>query len=165
MAKLTVKNLRQVQTKIRKDLTKTLRSKVVRDGVVDIVVDEIQKESSNASAVTKKIRKYLERGNTTDPKYKRSKINITFTGELLRDLRKNIKARFTKGKAEYVIEHSGKKHKKYKNPKGKPIGKVVSYKKINEYLKNLGYDYLTFSGKSKNKVLDFVRKAIRKSLK
>lgn len=166
MTKLRITNLKQVQTSIRKEIIKVLRDESIRDNVGKIVVDEIRDEKFPVtSQVTKKWREYLEKGNKTHEKYNRNYINLTFTGELLNDLRGNIKARFTKGKAEYIIEHSNKKHNKYKKPSGKPLkGTKQSYKKIGEYLFLLGYPYLIFSNKSEKKVLKYIKEAILKRL-
>ena len=166
MAKLRIKNLRQVQTAIRKEITKGLRDPEIRKGVGEIVVEEIQANPVPVtSKVTKAWRKYLEQGNKTDSKYRRSQINITFTGELLEDLKNNVKARFGGGKAEYVIEQSNKKHRKYKSPSGKPLkGARQSYKNISEFIIKKGYNYLTFSSKSKKRVINFIRERLFKNL-
>ena len=42
MAKLKIMNLKQVQTAFRKKIIKELRSKEIRIGVAEIIVDEIQ---------------------------------------------------------------------------------------------------------------------------
>lgn len=167
MAKLKVKNLSKVQISIRKEITKALRDKDIRDGVGAIVVDQIQKEPIPVSSkVTLAWRKYLEKGNQVAKQYKRNFINITFTGELLADLKNNVKASFTAGKAEYVIEQSDKKHKKYKKPNGKTVkGERKTYKEISEFVIDKGYNYLTFSSKSKKRVIEFIKKELFKRLK
>lgn len=169
MAKLKIVNLKKVQTRLRLKITKQLRSKEIRKGIAEIVVEDIQDKTYTASDATQSWRKYLEKGNETDPKYSRSKINITFTGELLGDLIKNVRAKFGGGKSEYIIEHStgkGGKHKKYKKPNGKaPKGKAKTYKKISGYVQGLGYDYLKFSDKTQSKVIKFIRDRVFKNLK
>ena len=166
MAKLKIKNLRQVKTSIRKEITKGLRDKKIREGVGEIIVDQIQGEPVPVtSKVTTAWRKYLEKGNTPSSRYSRSQINITFTGDLLKDLKNNVKARFGAGKAEYVIEQSNKKHKKYKTPDGKPIkGDRQSYKDISDFIIKRGYNYLTFSSQSKKRVIEFIRERLFKNL-
>jgi hypothetical protein len=167
MAKLKIKNLNQVQTSIRKQITKAARSPEIRKGVGEIIVDQIQKEPVPVtSKVTLAWRKYLEKANKTDSAYKRGSINITFTGELLADLKKNIKARIGAGKIEYVVEHSDKNHKKYKKPNGKlSKGAIKTYKDISELIIAKGYNYLTFSSKSKKRVLKFIQANIFRKLK
>ena len=166
MAKLKITNLKQIQTKLRFKVTKALRDPEIRKGVAEIVVSEIQKDSSPAGKVTQKWREYLEQGNATDKAYKRSKINITFTGDLLRDLITNVKAKFGSGKSEYIIEHSKKRHKKYKKPNGKlSKGKAKTMQEISGYVQDLGYDYLKFSDNTQSKVIKFVREKIFKNLK
>lgn len=167
MAKLKITNLKQVQTKIRQDLTKILRSKEVRQTVGEIVVSQIQEEITPVtSEKTIAMRKYYEKKNKTSAKYMREFINITFTGELLNDLMKNVKARFTGGNSDYVIEHSDKTHKKYKKPNGKTTGgSPKKYKEIQGYLEKLGYDYLKFSDKSKERVIEFIKKSLFDGIK
>jgi hypothetical protein len=116
MAKIKVKNLNKVQSSLRKKIRKALRSPNIREGVGEIVVDQIQDDSVPVqSEATIAWRKYYEKANETSPRYNRSKINFTFTGDLLKDLMKNVKARFDLNRAEFIIEQSNKKHKKYKN--------------------------------------------------
>lgn len=166
MAKLKIKNLKGIQSKIKKAIIKAARSPEIKQGVADTVVDQIRKESSAASAATIAWRKYLEKGNQTHPDYRQPKINITFTGEQLDDLKKKPLVDTTGGKIEYTIQHTGGKHKKYRKPNGKPAkGSAKKYTEIQGYLKKLGYDYLTFSGKSKKRVIEFIRKNIFKNLK
>jgi hypothetical protein len=167
MAKLKVLNVKKVESQIRQDIRKILRDKEVRDGVGKIVVDGIRDTNfADAGKATKAWRKYLEEKNPTHEKYSIEKINITFTGELLNDLIKNVKAAFTGSNSEYVIEHSEKLHKKYKKPNGKPTkGKAQKYKAIQKFIEKLGYEYMVFSDKSKDNVLEFIRKQIEKGLK
>jgi hypothetical protein len=117
MAKLKIMNLKQVQTALRKKITKQLRSPEVRKGVAEIIVSDIKDSNLGTPAkFTKEMREYLEPYNTTDPKYRRGKISANFTGELLQDLINNVKAKFGSGKSSFVIEHSNKSHKPYKQP-------------------------------------------------
>ena len=167
MAKLKITNLSRVKTDIRKKMTKALRNPDIRDGVGEIVVDQIQKERKPVtSAATKAWRKYLERGNKTSNRYNSNYINMTFTGDLLKDLKDNIKARFVRGEVEYVIEQSDKKHKKYKKPDGKPVtGQSKSFKQISEYLNKNGHEYLIFSNKSKKRVIEYIRDKVFNMIK
>lgn len=166
MAKLRVKNLKQVQSNIRKSIIRAARSPDIRQGVADTVVDQIQKETSAASAATKVWRKYFSKKNKTDPAHIPDKINITFTGEQLKDLKKKPLVDTTGGKIQYIIQHTQGKHKKYKKPNGRTTkGAAKKYTEIYEYLKDMGYDYLTFSSKSKARVIKFIRANIFKNLK
>ena len=163
MAKLRVKNLKQVQNKIRKDLTKSLRAKSMRDGVGKIVADEIQdSDYGRQSDSYYDWRSDNDGLNKTHPKYGRDKINITFTGALLKDLASNVKLSLSAGKAEYVIEQSDKMHKPYKTQKGKT--KSATFKTIGESVSKY-YKYLTFNSKSKKKVLKFIKDNLFKKLK
>lgn len=167
MAKLTVTNLKNVQSQVRKKITLALRNPDIRKGVGEIIVDQIKKEpvpvTSNATIAW---RKYWEKANQTDQAYNRRNINITFTGELLMDLMKNVKAKFNRGSVSYIIEQSNKKHKKYKKPNGKPSrSAALTYKEIGAEIEKKGYEYLTFSEKSKTRVLGFIKKTLLRGIK
>jgi hypothetical protein len=163
MAKLKIKNLKQVQNKIRKDLTKSLRAKSMRDGVGQIVADDIQDSDYGRPSDSYRDWREMNEGlNKTHSKYNTDKINITFTGALLKDLASNVKLSLTGGKAEYVIEQSDKMHKPYKTKKGKT--KSASFKTIGEGVSRY-YKYLTFSSKSKKKVLKFIKDNLFNKLK
>jgi len=174
MAQLKIKNLKQIETSIRKRITKELRSKEVRRGVAQIVVDDIKDGSLGKPAeFTKDMRQYLEQFNKTDPRYRRGKISINFTGELLQDLINNVKAKFGSGKSSFVIEHSNKTHKPYKQGKRKlkfskkkiPKSDRVTYSFIsNNLINRLGYNYLKFSDNTQAKVIKFIRDKIFKNL-
>ena len=167
MAKLKVKNLKQVTSSVRKFITKELRSKEIRQGVGEIVVKSIRAQrfrSLSSDESYYKWRKIYDNPklNKTHPTYKRSKINITFTGELLEDLQKNVRANSTSGRFIYVIEHSDKLHKKYNGVSGK-IGSRSKYSDISDGIINKwGYNYLKFDDKTLAKVLSFVNKEIVK---
>jgi hypothetical protein len=166
MATVKVKGLSQIQSNIRKFITKELRKKELRQGVGNLVVASIRAKSLGMPATsTRKWRKKYDSLNTTHPTYGRNKINITFTGELLEDLQKNVKSQSTGGKFVYVIKHSDKLHKKYNGVSGK-IGTRTKYSTISDGLINKwGYDYLTFDDKTLTKVVSYINKEITKSFK
>jgi hypothetical protein len=166
MAKVKVTGLKQVQSKIRKFITKELRKKELRQGVGEIIVQSIRATRfAEAKTSTKKWRKRYDSLNTTHPAYRRNDIRITFTGELLQDLQNNVKAKSTSGKFEYIIEHSDKLHKKYNGVSGK-IGSRSKYSDISDGIINKwGHDYLKFDNKSLNKVISYINKEITKSFK
>lgn len=166
MAKVKVTGLKNIQSNIRKFITKELRSKETREMVGNIVADEIQATRfKTAASSTQKTRKYLEKYNKTHPTYARSKINITFTGELLDDLRRNVKVSTTKG-FFFIISQSDKLHKKYKGKK-KSIGKKrAKYSEISDNLINkLDIQYLTLKKTSINELLGKLRKSVLNSFK
>lgn len=164
MATVKVKGLKQINSAIRKFITKELRRKELRQGVGEIVVQSIRaKRFGSPATSTKKWRKRYDSLNTTHPTYRRNNINITFTGELLEDLQKNIKSKSTSGKFEYIISHSDKLHKKYNGVSGK-IGSRSKYSDISDGIINKwGYDYLSFDNKTLNKVVSYINKEIIKS--
>lgn len=163
MAKLRITNLKQVQTSIRKKITKQLRTEEIRTGVAEIVVKEIRDgDFGRPSDSYRDWREENEGRNDTHKKYNIDKINITFTGELLEDLIDNTRANFKDGKAQFVLEHSDKLHKAYKLKKGKT--KRAKYSDISAGVSKV-YDYLKFSDKTQGKVIEFIRKKILKNLK
>lgn len=163
MAKLKITNIKQVQTALRAKIRKELRKKQVSKGVATIVVEAIQNgDFGNPSEPYREWRRMNDGINKTDPKYRRRKINITFTGELLKDLIRNAKASFSDTKSEYIIEHSDKMHKPYRTKSGKT--KKVSYKDMSRGIQKY-YPYLTFSSKTKEKVLKFIKNKVFKNLK
>lgn len=82
MAKLRIKNLKQVQNKIRRNLVTVLRLKETRSGVGSIVIEEIRdSDFGRPSESYREWRSDNDRLNKTHPKYGRDKINITFTGD------------------------------------------------------------------------------------
>lgn len=170
MATVKVKGLKQINSAIRKFITKELRRKELRQGVGEIVVKSIRAQrfrSLSSDESYYKWRKIYDNPklNKTHPKYKRNNINITFTGELLNDLQKNIKSKSTSGKFEYIISHSDKLHKKYNGVSGK-IGSRSKYSDISDGIINKwGYDYLSFDNKTLNKVVSYINKEIVKSFK
>ena len=191
MATLKIKNLKQVQTALRKKITKQLRSPEIRKGVAEIIVSDIKDSNLGTPAeFTKDMRQYLEQFNTTDPKYRRDKISANFTGELLQDLINNVKAKFGGGKSSFILEHSNKGHTPYKQGKGKAKfskkktfketrfdKKTGSFKQVNKTLKvpysfistmiikKHKYDYLKFSSATESKVIKFIRDKVFKNLK
>jgi hypothetical protein len=169
--KIKVKNLKNVASKIRKDIIKALRDSDLREEIGQLYVDEVQKERKPAGNVTQEFRKYLEKGNQTDSQYSRPNINITFTGEQLEDLKKNVRAKTTGSSASYEIAQSDKLHKKYKKPDGKNTkGKRQKFSEIAGHLKDKGYDYLSFKYFSnvdglKDKMIKLIKKRLFEKLK
>ena len=173
MAKVKVGNLKKIKSQLRKEIIKGLRDKEVRREIGNFIAEGI-KDNFNEPVTSKKtlaFRKYYERANTTDPKYNRLKINITFTGELLKDLMNNVKFKSTAGKASYEIGHSDKQHKLYKKPKGvkkrkKTKGKRErsTYKEIQGYIEKNGYDYLDISEDLGRELVKFIRRTVEKAV-
>lgn len=178
--RVKVTGLKNFQSQIVKEIRKILRDKTTRQSVGRIVVAGIRSSSfGEPSNVTMQFRKFFEQYNKTHPEYRRSNINITFTGELLNDLQKNVKADFGGGKNEYIIEHSGKLHKGYDSGEARKKGKRkievtslkskktretrqkysrqrISYQMISEYLIEKGYDYLQLNDATINRVLRYI---------
>ena len=98
MARVTIKNLDQLRKKLNSKfkivLNKTLRDKGLRLKIGRLIEADIRKNFSKTvkSPATTAFRKYFEQYHETHSTYNRSKINITFTGELLNDLATNVLA-------------------------------------------------------------------------
>lgn len=167
MAKIKVTGLNKIKSNIRKFVTKELRDKTLRNTIGRVVVEDIRKTTFRAAAPsTQKYRAYLEKYNKTHKTYNRTKINVTFTGELLNDLLKNVKFQSKRGVVSYIISQSTKLHKKYKGKK-KGIGKKrSSYADISDGLINKRkIPYLTLQDKTLSKVLKLIRKTIESKYK
>jgi hypothetical protein len=167
MATARIKNLEQfrrtVGAKSKIAINKMLRDPELRARVGSIVTEDIQKHFKQpASATTQRIRQYLEQYNMTDPRYQRSIINITFTGELMEDLANNVKADTTK--LQLVIDHSQKKHSLYITGKGKPKGQRKTHKEISNHVRDLGYDYLQISDNASREILKAIKEKLLQTL-
>ena len=168
MAKVRVKGVNELAAKLNRnlriELNKLFRDADLRRKIGSIIAEDI-KDNVNfgaPSAATDEWRGRYEPYNTTDPKYDRSKLNATFTGELLADLASNVKA--IPSELTFLVEHSKKKHKRYSGPNGK-IGKSVLYSKISSYLVNdLNYDYFKLSDRGQKLITDEIRKVFFKLL-
>jgi hypothetical protein len=175
MAKITLKGLQGLRQKLgsrfKIAINKTLRDKQLRQKIGEIVESDIRETFKAIPApATKQIREYYEKYNPTHPAYSRNKINITFTGELLRDLITNVKADTTR--IAFIVEHSNKKHKLYKlSPKSDLKRKVnrkprtrATYREIQGYLAKLGYDYLEITPTAADKITDTLREVLLKNV-
>lgn len=174
MARLRVTNLKNIRSNIRKQIIKAARDPMIREGIGKIAVDDIKGTTYGTvypNTPTYRSREYLERFNSMDAKYSRTKINITLTGELLADLQKNVKANTTGSQIVYVIEQSDKLHKKYKTGntikrKKKGRSPKKKYSTIaNHIINDHNYDYLNFDDKTLKKMIELIRKRIFKILK
>ena len=188
MAVVKIRNLSQLRknlnAKFKIVINKTLRSKNLRDQVGKVVAQDIRDNFENgtsvlASPITQAFREFLEQYNSTHPDYRRRKINITFTGELLNDLASNVKADTIN--LGFIIEHSNKKHSTYKSGGtfAKKTVKVTSLKtkkttdreqklthrQISDHVIARGYDYLKVSDKGKKEILKLVQKEILANIK
>lgn len=168
MAKVRVEGLAEISKQLKRDLRiaakKLFRNVELRRKVGEIIVQDIKK-NANFGAPEKNTLKWRERYdpiNNTDPAYQRNKLNAVFTGELLEDLKKNIKANTIK--FEYVLEHSKKRHKKYQGVT-KKIGSRSPYRDISEGLvEKLGYNYFILKEQTREKITDLVREEFYKLL-
>lgn len=184
MANVTVKGMaalrRRLNSKAKVVINKTIRNKSLRDKIGKIVADDIRKNFNEpAGDATQAFREFLEQFNKTHPDYKRSKINITFTGELLDDLASNVKADTIN--LGFIIEHSKKPHSIYKSggtfsprkvqvtslktQKTRNVTQKRTHKEISEFIQKKGYDYLKVTDDAKRKIIKLVRDEIFDNIK
>jgi hypothetical protein len=186
MARVTIRNLNQLRKKLNSKfkvvINKTLRDKGLRLKIGRIIEADIRKNFNKTvkSDATLAFRKYFEQYNETHPTYNRSKINITFTGELLNDLATNVLADTTN--LGFIIGHSDKKHSFYKTA-GKSKRRTVAvtslktrkttnravkktHKEISDYIiKDHGYEYLEVTDDAKDKIIKLVKDSIFDNIK
>jgi len=161
MAKIQVKGIKQLASRLNASLristNKLFRDTSIRLSIGKIVVSDIKKnvDFGRASQSTIRARKYLEKYNSTDTSYSRSKIKGIFSGELFNDLENNVKG--DTNNLEFLVEHTDKNHKRYQGKNGS-IGKSISFSKLSSILiDDMGYDYLQLSSKAKKEIVVLVR--------
>lgn len=193
--KFKTKNRKITKKQLQARFRKASRDKQLREELGKMVVKDIQGRNYRTLAKKEPYFKFREKVKGKSPKYKKRKINITLTGELLMDIIKNVKTNIEGGKIQWVFEHSNKRHKAYqlvidyvtkkgkKKSKTKRVGgrrvqytdlkskKVRSkrvgaqYKDIQKGLESYGYDYLTVTKKLRLKIVNKARKIILKKIK
>jgi len=168
MARVKLKGIQELSQRLNADLrikmNRLFRNESIRLQVGRIIVDDIKENVNFGSPAesTLKWRKRYDRINNTDPAYDRGKLNATFTGELLEDLVKNIRANPTE--MSYTVEHSNKKHSKYQGVT-KKIGSMTPYNEISKYLiDDLGYDYFKLTPNAKAEIVNLIREEFFKLL-
>jgi len=173
MAKVKVLNLDKIRSDIRKKITLALRDETIRTGIGEIVALDIKetKDFGTPAESTQKWRARYEKSNTTDEYYQRNKLNAVFTGELIEDLKNNVRLSSTKGDISYEIKQSDKFHKPYKSPSKKKKSSSKSnvtrpkYSDIQNWMiNNYNYNYLKIEDFTIKKLVTFMRKALEKIL-
>ena len=167
MAKIKVKGINELAKRLNANLritaNKLFRDKSLREQIGVLVVKDIKAnvDLGSAKSSTIKTREYLEKYNSTDSAYKKSRIKALFTGQLLKDLETNVKS--DTNNFSFDIEQSDKKHTGYKTKNGRT--KKVSFSKLSEYLiDDMGYNYLKLSDKAKTEITKIVRDKFYKLL-
>jgi hypothetical protein len=173
MAKVKVLNLEKIRSDIRKKIALGLRDEEIRKGIGEIIVQDIKetKDFGTPAESTIKWRERYEKSNTTDEFYNRNKLNATFTGELLEDLKNNVRLNSTKGAIAFEITQSSKFHKPYKSPSKKTKSRSKSnvtrpkYSDIQNWMiNNYGYNYLKIEDFTVRKLVAFIRNTLEKIL-
>jgi hypothetical protein len=163
--KLNEAKLRKIPSKIRQVITKEMRSPEVRKELGEIVGESIKDDPQGIPAPsTLKWRERYDPINNTDKKYLRTRINFAFTGELIADLKKNVRLSIERSIISFVFANSDKRHKKYQGVT-KKIGSNSKYSEIEQGLRDMGYDYPRINEESKQKSTEYLRDKIRKVLK
>ena len=166
--RIRLKNLGELNKIIAKRVESVVKNKETGKQITKIVTDGVkERRISVKSKATLAWRRYFEKGNKTDSKYNRDRINFTFTGDLMRDLINNVKYKSGKSRGVYTIEQSKSLHKKMKKPDGTPVkGSAKSYKQINTYLNKLGYFYLhKVNKKNTKRIVRYLRREILRRFK
>lgn len=169
MAKVNVNGLndlaKRLNSKIVIEINKIFSNKNIIKIIAEIIVTDIKNNYERIQGPSKSTifqRIYLEKYNNTDKAYRRSKIKAVFTGELLEDLKNNIKGSPTEKK--FILEHSDKLHSKYLGKSGL-IGNNISYKNLSKILVNdLGINYFALTDKAKREINNIIKNEIRKLL-
>ena len=169
MAKVKISGVDKVQRALNRNLkiqvNKLFRDAALRSKVGEIVVADIKKnyDGGEASKGTKDWRAIYDKINTTDPVYKPTRIKAVFTGELLEDLKNNVKGFPTE--RTFEVAHSNKRHRKYQGVT-KKIGSRSPYSEISKGLvEDLGYNYFTLSKKAEDDITELIREALFKLIR
>lgn len=169
MAKVKIEGLDKVQRALNRNLkiqvNKLFRDEELRKKVGVIVVKDIKEnvDMAEASDKTKKWREVYGKLNKTDPAYNKDRIKAVFTGELLEDLKTNVKGFPTE--RTFEIGHSNKKHKKYQGVT-KKIGSRSTYSEISDGLvKKLGYNYFQLTDEAQKEIADLIKEALFKLIR
>lgn len=163
MATVRVTGLKGIQSRLRKAITRVLRSKSLRMKLGELVTESIKKKTFRRVSSSEPYYKF--RSNITNKKdgaFNNSKINITITGDLLKDIAKNVRVNTTAGKVVYEIQASDKLHKPYRLKTGRST-KRVPFSTIQEGIERY-YDFLNFDDKTIRSLIKLVQKELNKEL-
>lgn len=169
MAKVKIGGIDKVQRALNRNLkiqvNKLFRDISLRKRVGEIVVKDIKDnyDGGEASKGTKDWREIYDKINKTDPVYKPSRIKAVFTGELLEDLKNNVKGFPTE--RTFEVAHSNKKHRQYQGVT-KKIGSKSPYSEISKGLvQDLGYDYFQLTDEAEQEITDLIKEALFKLIR
>lgn len=184
MANITITGMsalrRKLNSKAKVVINKTIRDKKLRMKIGEIVAQDIRDNFDEpASDITEAFRQFFEQYNKTHPDYRRDKINITFTGDLLKDLATNVKADTIN--LGFIVQHSKKPHKNYKSggtfsaktvqvtslksKKTRNVTQKRTHREISKDIIDRGYDYLHVTDSAKDKIIKLMRNEIIDKIK
>jgi hypothetical protein len=168
VAKITIKkdSINRISKEYRKKVINTLRADDLRQDIATSISTSLldkPKDFGSAKEPYKSYRAKLSKKNTTAKNFNKNRIKALFTGELFEDLadKRAVRNKATSKGIEYEIQHTSRKHKKYKGTKGKRS----KYRDISAGLYKLGYQYFNFTKSLEKKIIKIVNKKIRKALK
>jgi len=161
--RLVKKSLNNVKSSLQKEIIKNLRDKEIREKLGEIHVESIKDDYRPAAEKTIEWRERYDSLNKTDPSYSRFFVNFAFTGQLLEDLKKNVRLDRQGGLIRFIFGNSKKKHKKYQG-KTKKIGSASPMDEIESGLNKLGYNN-EIKEDAKKEMTSFIKDFLIKKLR
>lgn len=185
--------IKLTKAQLRSRLRKAARDKEFRQDLGDLLIDDISKRTFRRLKSSEPYYEFRERVQGKSPKYKRGKLNLFLTGQLMKDLASNVKTTFEKGRAIFTFQNSSKRAKPYRvtqnytTKRGKKksrtvrIGRRLSstdlktkktrtriigsrFSDIQKGLIANGYDYLEITKSLRLKIRKRATKLLRKAL-
>lgn len=176
MSKVKITGVDIVERRIKDMFSKVRKSKAMRVEIGEFVVNRVRAEARRGKPLndarffpslkgsTVKRREKLSRINSTHPTFKASRANITFTGQLVNALTYRLDAE------GIFIEVADTARKKIKLLKGGDSEEVLTNQELNEFLRQLGFEFYTASGieretKILNRINNIVKRYVRRAIK
>lgn len=176
MVKANVKGLKSAKRSVRQQMADAIKDGKLYEDLADTVRKRVRKNAKRPADGTRypklkrstiENRRRLARNNSTHPKYRLRRPNLTLTGEFL----DSLTSRFNKSKLRITLFFKGS-HKGYRNQDGSR-GKRVKNSKIAEGMRGIGRGVLTkkdgkttmLSKKIVTDVTERIRKALRRKFR
>lgn len=102
------------KAQLRRRLKQIVRDKETRLAIGQVVIDDISKRTFRRIKSNESYFKFRERVQGKSPKYKRGKLNLFLTGQLMEDLKNNTRVKFEKARALFEFQNSNKRRKPYR---------------------------------------------------
>lgn len=160
MATIKIKGVEKLAKSLNRNLrikfNILFRDKNLRKKIGSIIEIDIKKnvDMGAAAVATIKTRLRLEKTNSTDSEYKRTRVKALFTGALLKDLGNNVLSDPTE--YQFVIENSDKNHPGYRTKSGRT--KKIKYSQLSKYLiDDMGYNYLQLTKPAQKQITKLIK--------